>query len=696
MKREPRGRAVLPHRLVQPCSLRAWPRIGALLLALASGFATSAHGQSELREATQLLSEASLEELLEVQVTTVSKRAERLTDSAASVTVITAEDIARSPSTQLQELFRLVPGMQVGRLNNSHHAISTRGGNSMFASNLLVMVDGRTVYSPVFSGVWWDTQAIPLEEISRIEIIRGPGASLWGVNAVNGVINIITKDAATTRGGLVSVSGGSQERSNLYARYGSQYADDGFVRLYARRMSLDETHLADGRPGQDDMTAERVGVRLDQSFGAERKLTFTGETYRIDSGGGPIPVPTPVPMQTVQLPSGYPQHGFHAMARYAQPAAGGNLTLQGYYIHEMLTGTAIGMSYWRHTWDFDFQHAIDFAQHRLIWGGGARKNTLEMEPSHYVSFNPKQVGDRLTNLFIQDEIALLDHRLRVTVGSKFEHSSDSGLEVQPTLRALYALGTHEVIWAAASRAARIPFWGQQYVTINQEWQAPGCVPQLPGLPCAISLRGNPQSKSETMNNVEIGYRVRPSEQTVLDVSAFVTRGKDVMSIDVDPARVTLQSGYLSVPMGFGNQGSFTNRGIETSLDWQVRPGLRLRAGSSWFWEDYAEWNSIAPREVRNVYYDNSFGRWTAFVRGSHDWHRWSLDWTVRRAEAPLRYGKDHTALDLRLNWQAARDLELWLAGVGLGSGKRMEFDVPWFVLPTRNEPHWSLGGRWHF
>jgi len=366
----------------------------AVLVCVLASLARPGVAADDLRTAAQLLAESSLEDLLETRVTTVSKRAERVADSAASVTVITAEDIARSTSQHLADLLRTVPGMQVGRINNSRWAISTRGGNSLFAANLLVMIDGRTVYSPVFSGVWWDTQDIPLEEIARIEIIRGPGAALWGVNAVSGVINIITKDAATTQGGLVSAGLGSVDKSSLYARYGFQYGAEGHARLYAQRSEMQATSLSDGTDGHDGNRGVRAGLRLDQSFGGERKLTVTGESYQLEGDGGQITVPLPQVMQSRNYSSGYPQDGFHLMARYSQPAAGGQLALQAFYINEVLRDTDVGLSYWRHTWDFDFQHSLDFERHRLVWGGGLRRNTLTANNSHYISFPPAASSNR--------------------------------------------------------------------------------------------------------------------------------------------------------------------------------------------------------------------------------------------------------------------------------------------------------------
>lgn len=671
-------------------------RLRQTLFVVIAAASTAALAEGDIRQATELLSEVSLEDLLETQLTTASRRVERIADSAASVTVITADDIARAASSHIEDLFRTVPGMQVGRINNSHWAISTRGANSLFSSNLLVMVDGRTIYSPVFSGVWWDTQEIPLEEIARIEIIRGPGASLWGVNAVNGVINIITKDAANTKGGLVSAGTGSVDRGNLYARYGMQYGENGYLRVFARRTSMDDTPLSNGSSGRDENMAERAGFRLDQSFGDDRKLTMTGETYRLESNGGPIPVPTTTPMVHDQFVTGYPQRGFHALARYSMPVASGQLTMQGFYIHEMLTGTSIGMNYWRHTWDFDFQHSVDIDNHRLVWGGGARRNKLEMVNSHYIGFNPTRVEDRLTNLFVQDEISLMDNRLRVTLGSKFEHNSDSGLQVQPTLRALYALGEQSSVWGAFSRAARTPFWGQQYVEIHQEWRPPGCVPLVPTLPCNVIVRGNPESRAEKINTFEMGYRTRPTEKTSLDVSTFFSHGHGIMSLEIDPQKVALMPTHLDVPMYFGNLASRTNHGVEGSLEWQAMQGFRLRVGSAWYWEHFDTRASLVPEDVQNTYYDETFGRWNAFVRGSHDWSKLSLDWTVRHLTKPPRYGKAYTVLDFRLGWQAAKDLELSLAATGLGGGKREEFGVQWFVAPTQTVPEWSLRAKWYF
>ncbi len=534
-----------------PCGRKKSLGFRCVLLCALAVMSAPALAAGDIRQATALLSEASLEDLLDTQVTTAARRAERIADSAASVTVITADDIARAASSHIEDLFRTVPGMHVGRINNSHYAISTRGANSAFSANLLVMIDGRTIYSPVFSGVWWDTQEIPLEEIARIEIIRGPGASLWGVNAVNGVINIITKDAANTKGGLISAGTGSIDRGSLYARYGTQFGEDTYARIYARRTSMNDTDLPTGMYGNDENKAERVGFRVDKAFGEERKLTVTGESYWLESSGGAVSSPDPVPMTQSSKVTGYPQQGSHLMMRYTQPAGGGQLAVQGYFVREVLSGTSIGLGYRRTTYDFDFQHSLDIGNHRLVWGGGARNNRLDMTKSYLLSFVQPKINERLTSLFVQDEIALMGNRLRLTLGSKFEHNADNGLQIQPTIRALYALGEQESVWAGVSRAVRTPYWGQQYVQVHQEWRAPGCVPQAPSLPCSILVEGNPQSLPEKIDTVEIGYRVRPTEKSSLDVSAFVSRGRQIQSLDINPAQIAMMSNYIQLPLQFG-------------------------------------------------------------------------------------------------------------------------------------------------
>lgn len=696
------------HASFLPCRGGPGRRLRRILLCALAAASASAWADGDIRQATELLSEASLEDLLDTQITTAARRAERIADSAASVTVITADDIARATSSHIEDLFRTVPGMQVGRVNNSHYAISTRGANSVFSANLLVMVDGRTIYSPVFSGVWWDTQEIPLEEIARIEIIRGPGASLWGVNAVNGVINILTKDAANTKGGLISAGTGSNDRGNVYARYGMQFGENGYARVYARRTSMNDTDLPTGVSGKDENMAERIGFRVDKTFGDERKLTVTGESYRLESSGGAIPVPEPVPMTYSNAVTGYPQQGSHMMMRYSQPAAGGQLTLQGYFIREVLSGTSIGLGYRRNTYDFDFQHSIDLDNHRLVWGGGARNNKLDMTGSYLVSFTTSKIDERLTSLFFQDEIALMSNRLRLTLGSKFEHSDDRGLQVQPTVRALYALSEHESIWGAVSRAVRTPYWGQEYVQIHQEWRAAGCVPQIPTLPCSIVVQGDPQSQPEKINTFEVGYRTRPTDKTALDVSAFASRGRQFQSLDINPAQIAVTPTYITLPLQFGSASAATTKGVEGTLEWQVKQGFRMRFGSSWFWESYENFPTALPAalqnpayerefaEVKHSYYDRVTPRWSSFVRGSHDWNNLTLDWTVRHFGSLPRYYSAYTVADLRLGWQATKDLELSLAFANLGTGKRSEFGVQWFVAPTQVEPEWSLKAKWYF
>ena len=684
-------------------------RFGCLLLCgIGLMGSRAAWADDALRQTTALLGEASLEELLDTQITTVARRVGRVADSAAAVTVISAEDIRHAATSRIEDLFRIVPGMQVGRIDNSHYAISTRGANSMFSANLLVMIDGRTVYSPVFSGVWWDSQEIPLEEIARIEIVRGPGAALWGMNAVNGVINIITKDAAHTRGGLLSASTGSMEQETVYARYGFQWGEQGYARIYARQAASSDSALPSGALAQDASQAARAGFRLDHHDGESRKLNLTGETYRLDGSNSMMTVAGATPMTTVTAPVGSPQQGGHLMGRYTQPVRVGQFMVQANYIREELASRGLGFAYRRATWDVDFQHDFDLGAHHLVWGGGVRQHRFDGASGAQLNFTRPHFTERRSHLFVQDELGLLEDRLRITLGSRFEQAPGVGVQVQPTLRALYAFSPRESLWASISRAARNPHWGQKYIRILQEWQAAGCVPVLPGLPCAVSVTGNPQSQAEKFNTLEVGYRTHLREGLSLDATVFASRGRQLQSMDINPAQVSVQPGYVSLPLQSGNQAAATSRGLELSLGWQMVPGTRLNFGSSWFSEQYDDHPPALPpglqtpayltefQNFRNTYYDRATARWSGFVRGSHDWRPLRLDWTVRHLGDVPRYARRYTALDARLGWQVSRDLELSLACANVGAGQRTEFDMRWFVLPSRTEPEWSLRASWHF
>jgi iron complex outermembrane recepter protein len=659
--------------------------ITALSAVLSSARATS------LQDATDELSSADLSALMDISVTSAAKRTERLATTSAAVTVITAEEISRMPVTHLQDVFRTVPGMTVARVSGNRYAISTRGGNNLFSGSLLVMVDGRTVYSPVFSGVWWDAQEIPLEEIARIEIVRGPGGTLWGANAVSGVINIITKSAATTIGGLVSIGTGSLEQGNIYARYGVELGGDAYLRMFGSRVSRDDSPVIGGGSGHDQTVIERAGIRYDKTFDHDRTLRITGEGYRGVSSGGDIQVPLATPGVNYTANTNMAPRGGHLMGRYTTPLAVGHLQVQGSVTQESRYMDSFGLNYDGSYAELELQHDIDFEQNRLVWGAGVRRTSFHMKGSYAVTFTETSSQMRNYNFFVQDELSLLNNRVRLTVGSKFEHDNISGSHLLPTVRLLYAPDDHQSWWTALSRATQTPNLGSQFAIIHQPWFI-GCAGPLQ---CSVATSGGQQTVNATVDTLEFGYRSQIEEHVSLDMAAYFTRGRDLPSADM--AAPQFGPGYLVLPIQFANQTRNSTRGVETSMEWQVRRDFRLRLGGSWYSETVADRVSQLSPLDRTVGFAGSSPNVSTFVRGSHDWDQLTVDWTLRRVGHIAAYDLDaYTALDLRAGWMVNRSFDLALTLNGLGGGKRYESVSAYFSERTAVEPEWALNAKWRF
>ncbi len=382
-----------------------------------------------LKDSTEL----SLDQLINIPVTSVSKKETKLNDSPAAISVITQDDIRRSGMTTLPELLRMVPGFDVARIDGNEWAVSSRGFNSQFARDLLVLIDGRTVYTPSSAGVFWNAQDVVLEDLDRIEVIRGPGATLWGANAVNGVVNIITKSAAETQGGLISTSFGTEDQPTTSARYGGQIATNLYYRVYVKYFSREGLLDDAGNGAPDDWKALRGGFRLDWEPATENTLTLQGDYYGEDA------------LKNVSLTSLNPPYsqsadvmthnsGGNLLGRWTHTfSESSQLTLQTYY-DNVIQGDGLGIEY-QNTFDLDLQHRFALGERNdIVWGAGYRYTAVENTPSFNLTWTPDERRLQLFNIFLQDELTLVPDRLKLTVeASKLEAQRMilTGLEVGP-------------------------------------------------------------------------------------------------------------------------------------------------------------------------------------------------------------------------------------------------------------------------
>jgi iron complex outermembrane receptor protein len=379
----------------------------------------------------------SLEDLVNIKVTSVSKRETNLDTSPAAIYVITQDDIRHSGLSSIPELLRMVPGLNVARVDGSQWAISSRGFNGQFANKLLVLVDGRAVYTPTFGGVFWNAQDVVLENLDRIEVIRGPGASLWGANAVNGVINITTKSAKDTQGGLISVSAGTEDQPSTIVQYGGQLATNLYYRVYVKYFNREGLVDSAGRPSPDDWRSVRTGARLDWELSPSATMTVQGDYYD-NRAGGNIHEPNLTPplfFQSVNLETH--NNGGNVLGRWTQNfSETSQLTLQVYFDHfkQEYGFTKVLQD----TFDIDLQHRFSLGpRNDLVWGAGYRLTATKVTPSFFAEAVPESRQFSIYNAFLQDDLTVVSDRLHLILGAKVEHNEFTGWELQPNGRLLW-------------------------------------------------------------------------------------------------------------------------------------------------------------------------------------------------------------------------------------------------------------------
>ncbi len=613
----------------------------------------------------------SIEELMQVQVTSASKKQEKLSETAAAMYVITQEDIRRSGMTSIPELLRMVPGLEVAHLDANRWAISARGFNGRFANKMLVLIDGRTVYTPLFSGVHWDVQDTLLEDIERIEVIRGPGATLWGANAVNGVINIITKQAKDTQGALVTVGGGNQERGFGGVRYGGELPSGAYYRFFAKYFNRDAFADASGQPAADGWNILRGGFRTDWTLGGRDSLTVQGDFYNGGAGETSVALVSLSPPQKGQLNGRTGLLGGSALARWNHAfSSRSDTTLQLYY--DRADRTDPHLSEVIHTVDLDFDH--HFApcdRHDIVWGFGYRFTTDQTAGSLSISFNPSSLGVSLYTGFVQDEITLLRDRFRLTLGTKLEHNAYNGFEAQPNLRLLWTATPRHALWAAISRAVRTP--ARSDVGLRRNTAA---FPGRDGLLNLVSSLGNPNLKSDELLAYELGYRAQLSKRLSLDVATFYNRYDRLRT--TEPGAPFFETSpappHLLLPQVFDNKLHGETHGVELTSNWRVTHRWTLSGGYSLlrthlhFDPSSQDISSVAKVEGTSPRQQAQFRSRFDLPEGLE------LDTSVYFVgQLAAQQIPSYTRLDMRIGWRPAERLELSVASQNMLDHQHAEF-----------------------
>jgi len=617
------------------------------------------------------LMEMSLEDLMKVEVTTIGKKPQKAAQMPAAVTVITQEDIRRSGATNIPEALRLVPGVEVAQVDDTIWAISIRGYNNRSADKLLVMIDGRTVYSPIYTNVFWDVQDTLLEDIERIEVIRGPGATLWGANAVHGVINIITKNAAETQGGLLTSTAGNYNHSIDEGRYGGKAGHGGYYRIfgkYFRRGNLNDAGQADGTGPFEQM---RGGFRSDWNLDHANDLTVQGDIY---DGGSPQNVVrshlTP-PYETIQVADRVSAGGGNLLARWRHRYAGGSeSSLQVFYDNVRHPDLVLGQS--QNMLDFDFQHHLSLGTRQdLLWGGGFRTTQEHTSGSWEVSLHPADHTLKLFSSFLQDDVTLLPRKLILTAGFRLEHDCVTGFEVQPTARLLWEANRRQSLWMAVSRAVRTPGLFEMAGTANVEPFA-----DQNGTTNVVVLRPTINPHAEELIAYEFGYRVQASQQISFDLATFKHRYHHAEGATAGvPEFVPQPSPHIEIPyyQGFPYHGGAY--GFE--LEGTYVPGKLWKLTGSYSWLRSKVKSSLPPDEVVNLIpleqnpqhqfqLHSEFSLPHGLELGQHLYYVASLRDPVQPIASYLR-------ADLRVGWQAGEHMEFSAAGQNLLQPRHFEF-----------------------
>jgi iron complex outermembrane receptor protein len=624
---------------------------------------------SKAQQPSDELTSQSLEDLMNIEVTSVSKKEEKLFQTAAAVYVITQEDIRRSGLTSLPEILRLVPGLEVARIDGNKWAISARGFNGRFANKMLVLIDGRNVYSPQFAGVYWEVQDLLLEDIERIEVIRGPGGSLWGTNAVNGVINIITKHTKNTQGGLVTAGGGSEDRDFGGVRYGGKIGENTHYRVYAKYFNRSALVNASGGDANDGQNALRGGGRMDWQATDRDALTLQGDIYNSSLRETPLGVSPAAPFApNVNAPGQF--SGGNVLGRWNRVfSKRSDLALQIYY--DRARHDTISIDGRTDTFDLDFQHRFPIGRRQdLIWGLGYRLLASQSNSSSAttVQFNPKTVHDLLYSAFVQDELTLLKDRLRLTLGTKLEHNSDSGLEIQPSVRLVWTPNQHQAVWGAFSRVVRPPTIASQDIRINvAAFRGAGGVTNI------LALLGSTDNRSERLRAYELGYRVQATGRLSLDVTSFYNLYDRLTTLE--PGRPFFETNplpsHLVIPLVFSNLMSGETYGAEAAVNYSVTHQWKLSGSYSFLRMQLHPSATSADKSAETPEADNPRHQFQL-----HSYlnlpRSFELDTSLYYVSATAVPG--YTRLDARLGWRVKEQVELSMGLQNLLAPRRAEFD----------------------
>jgi iron complex outermembrane receptor protein len=634
----------------------------ASLLALGLGASAAVASPPEAGPPERDLTELSLDELSELEVTTVARRPESRLRTPAAVHVITGEEIRRSGATRLVEVLRLAPGVQVSQTTANQWAFGIRGFPSVLSRAVLVMIDGRVVYTPLFAGTYWDVQDVLLEDVERIEIVRGPGGTLWGANAVNGIVNIVTKSARDTTGRYAGLSVGTEDRAIAEARVGGRLGARAHGRVYAKYADRDAAFHPDGADF-DDWRMGQAGFRTDFEAGTGT-ATLQGDVYLGRAGRRTSFASYDAPFSRT-VDDDAELSGGNVRAQWQRPLGAGDVLVEGYYDRTQRVEANFDED--RDTLDVEVQYHRGLPRQELLAGAGYRWSRGRTGGVETVVFRPRDRSDDLFEAFVQDEIHLVPDRFVLTAGVKVEQNDYSGFEVQPSGRLLWEPRPDQVLWAAVTRAVRTPSRLERDLELTAA--------TAPDQPVFARLSGSPAFDSESVVAYELGYRLKASEHVLVDVTGFHNVYDGLLSLEPGApfGESDARGRRTIVPLVFGNGVEGEASGVELSLDarpttwWSLRASysfldVDLRAGP-----DSADTLQTATAGASPRH--QVIGR-TSFTRASV-----TLDAVLRYvSRLPAQQVPGYAELSARAAWRPRPALEVAAVGRNLLHDHHAEFE----------------------
>jgi iron complex outermembrane receptor protein len=614
------------------------------------------------------LKQLSLEQLGSIEVTTVSKDPQQVLKTPAAVFVITQEDIRRSGATSIPEVLRLAPGVEVARIDADHWSVAIRGFAGQFSKSLLVLIDGRSVYTPLFSGVYWDVQNVMLEDVERIEVIRGPGGTIWGANAVNGVINIITKSSEYTHGVLATLGGGSVDKGTGAVRYGSSGREDFNYRIYGTggvrgpEFHSDANEFDRWRMGQ-------MGFRTDWKSGEKDAFTVQGDIYRGESGEGSLIASYSPPSEMARFGNAYFSGG-NLLARWQHTTGeGSDIQIQAYFDRTNRQDFELGET--RDTFDIDFiQHVRIHGDQELTWGLGARVSPSNFIPtSDGVDFFPRSQTDSIYSGFVQYELPIVKDKLMLTAGTKLEHNNFSGFDYQPSVRLLWAPTNKQSLWAAVTRAVRTPS------RVDQDVQFAIFVTATPPPPIFFEITGNPNLKAEQLVGYEAGYRTQVGHSLYVDFTAFYNNYNDLQSYGALSLAEASNPTRLLIVLPYANGIKGHTIGTEIAPNWKITHWWQVRGSYSYL--HMALGDKPGYTDTGNIlksYLGSSPSSLVSFQSFINLPKHFEFDQTFRYSSAlPAQGVGSYSTVDVRLGWHFGEGLDFSVVGQNLLQPSHAEF-----------------------